>query len=397
MLINNILNITLLLLMKLASGIDPPANRIQVTYQEVESSAFASTLRISVQPVDQTDCKGNKITFSVITEGGDGMIHYLWKRKRPEDVAFASFGAKDSTKLPVYNIGVGSESPGGTQYQVVVGDQKDTLTSGIAVLTVNEITGIAPTGMANYTVNQGENLWFKVLTSGNVPSAYQWIKKYGSNDWRDLIDNATISGSESEQLSLTKILLADSGIYKLRVTFPTINGNQCVETSTITRKIKVTPVEDHDPPVFLNLNNGNVTFCPVDLEKADWDEARADILPVRVNHYQLSKYSKLFDLTTDHFSDNVTPSALLILHWGIYSTLPPFDPVLDEAGTPLDNQTGQISQHPENIDFDGGPSGGRTCQIIFWLGDGAGNLTPDSLRYKIGVIIPQRPEIISDF
>ena len=230
MLIKSILNITLLLLMKLASGIDPPANRIQVTYQEVESSAFASTLRISVQPVDQTDCKGNKITFSVITEGGDGMIHYLWKRKRPEDVAFASFGAKDSTKLPVYNIGVGSESPGGTQYQVVVGDQKDTLTSGIAVLTVNEITGIAPTGMANYTVNQGENLWFKVLTSGNVPSAYQWIKKYGSNDWRDLIDNATISGSESEQLSLTKILLADSGIYKLRVTFPTINGNQCVET-----------------------------------------------------------------------------------------------------------------------------------------------------------------------
>ncbi|MCL6103284.1 MAG: immunoglobulin domain-containing protein [Bacteroidetes bacterium] len=397
MLMRTILTSSLFLLLKLASGIDPTANSIQVTYQEVGPSAFATTFKITVQPVDLTDCKGNKVTFSVIAEGGVGAIHYRWKRKLPTETIFTSFGAKDSTKLPVYNIGERNEPPSGTQYLVEVSDQDTTLTSGIAVLTVNQITGIAPTGVASYTVNQGENLWFKVLTSGNTPSAYQWIKKYGSNDWRDLADNATISGSQREQLSLTKLLVADSGIYKLRVTFPTINGGQCVETSTITRKINVTPVEDHEPPVFRNLNNGSITFCPVDLEKADWDEARADILPVRVNHYQLSKYSKLFDLTTDHFSDNVTPSALLILHWGIYSTLPPFDPVLDEAGTPLDNRTGQISQHPENIDFDGGPSGSQTCQIIFWLEDGAGNLTPDSLRYKIGVIIPQRPEIISDF
>jgi hypothetical protein len=397
MLMRTILAFSLFLLIKLASGIDPPANRIQVTYQEVESSAFAGTLTITVQPVDQADCKGNKITFSVIAEGGIGTIHYLWKRKRPADVAFASFGAKDSTKLPVYNIGVGSESPGGTQYQVLVCNQNDTLASTIALLTVNEITGIAPTGVSSYTVNQGENLWFKVLTSGNVPSAYQWIKKYGSNDWRDLVDNATISGSRREQLNLTKLLIADSGIYKLRVTFPTVNGNQCVETSTITRKINVIPVEDHEPPVFQNLNNGNITLCPVDLEKADWDESLADIVPIRVKYYQLHKYSALFDLPADHFSDNITPSALLILHWGIYSSSPPFNSILDEAGTPLDNRIGQISLHPENIDFEGSPSGSQTYQIIFWLEDGAGNVTPPDLRHKIALTIPQRPEIISDF
>ena len=111
MLMRTILTSSLFLLIKLASGIDPPANKIQVTYQEAGSSALATTLRISVQPVDQTDCKGNKITFSVIAEGGIGAIRYLWKRKRPADAAFASFGAKDSTKLPVCDIGVGSESP----------------------------------------------------------------------------------------------------------------------------------------------------------------------------------------------------------------------------------------------------------------------------------------------
>ena len=397
MLMRTILTSVLFLLVKLASAIDSPANKIQVTYQEVGLSAFASNLKISVQPTDQTDCKENKVTFSVNAEGGVGAIHYFWKRKLPKDTVFTSFGAKDSTKLPVSKIGVGDESPSGTQYKVEVKDQDTTLTSGIAVLTVNEITGIAPTGVASYTVNQGENLWFKVLTSGNVPSAYQWIKKYGSNDWRDLIDNATISGSQREQLNLTKLLVADSGIYKLRVTFPTVNGNQCVETSTIIRKINVAPVEDHEPPVFQNLNNGSITLCPVDLEKADWDELLSDIVPARVKYYQLHKYSTLFDLPADHFSDNITPSALLVLHWGIYSSGPPFIPILDEAGTPLDNRVGQISLHPENIDFEGSSSGSQTYQIIFWLEDGAGNVTPPDLRHKIEVTIPQRPEIISDF
>lgn len=383
----------LFLLGTMASGIAPNLP----PYQEVGCPASAALLKITVQPVDQSDCKGNKATFSVVAEGGMGVISYRWKRKRPADVSFLVFGAKDSTKLPVYNIGVGSEAPSGTQYQVEVINQNDTLVSAPATLTVNQITGIAPTGVSTYTVDEGSNLWFRALTSGNVPSGFQWIKKFGSGDWRDLTDNATISGSLEEQLNFTQLLVSDSGLYRLRVTFPTINGNHCVETSTITRKIYVTPVEDKAPPVFLHLINRDTTFCPEPLETAGWSDPTADIQPARTNFYRLPKFSTLFDLPVGSLSDNVTPAALLILHWGMYATGPPYAPLLDEAGTPLDNKSGQLSLHPESIrlksDFPGIPA----CQIVFWLEDRAGNLTPDSLRHRINVSVAPRPEITGRF
>ena len=301
------MSISLILLLRIAFGIDTPGKNFQIICRGIGLSTFDNPLTITVHPVNQVDCKGNKTTFSVVTEGGTGEIRYQWKRKRSTDTAFSSFGAKDSTKLPVYNIGVGNEAPDGTLYQVTVSDQNTVVTSGIASLTVNQITGIAPVGVATYTVNQGDNLWFKVLTAGNVPNAYQWIKKYGTNDWRDLADNSTLSGSRREQLNFTKISVADSGIYKLRVIFPTVNRNQCIETSTITRRVFVIPVVDNEPPIFLNLTNEYKTLCPEDLRQADWSESLDDILPARIRYYHLNKHSTQFDLPTTRFSDNVTP------------------------------------------------------------------------------------------
>ena len=227
----------ILLLLKPASAIDFNVEIILENYRESALPFMETTLNIKVQPENQADCKGNKATFSVVAEGGTGPVHYLWKRKRPQDVEFSTFGAKDSTKLAVYNIGSATDSPDGTLYQVTVSDQINMVMSVIATLTVNQISGISPVGVATYTLNQGENLWLKVLTSGNIPLAYQWIKKFGSNDWRNISDNATLSGSQRVQLDFTKIAIADSGTYKIRVSFPTINGNQCTETSTITRRI----------------------------------------------------------------------------------------------------------------------------------------------------------------
>jgi hypothetical protein len=392
---STVMGISLFLLLKLMPGFDSTEKNSPVKYHENGTAEFAGLLGISVQPVDQTDCKGNKVTFSVVTNGGVGTIHYQWQRKRPGDAGFASFGAVDSTKLPVYNIGVGNEAPDGTIYQVVVTDQASVVMSGPASLKVNQITGIAPIGVATYTKNQGDDLWFKVLTTGNSPLAYQWIKKQGPNNWTDLTDNSIIAGSRAEQLNFNKISVADSGIYKVRVIFPTINGSQCTETSSITRTVHIIP--DTEPPVFINLGNKDTTLCPEVLEQAVWVDSLSDIMPVRTRFYKLNKSNSAFDLSNIHFSDNVTPTAELVLHWGIYSALFPFAPITDETGTPLDDRIGQISQHPENINFETPESGSQTCQIIFWLEDGAGNLTPASERYKLTVMIPPRPEILSNF
>lgn len=387
----------ILLLLKPASGINFNATITLENFRESALHFMDNILNIKVQPENQADCKGNKATFSVVAEWGTGPVHYLWKRKRPQDAGFSTFGAKDSTKLAVYNIGSATESPDGTLYQVTVSDQINLVTSAIASLTVNQISGISPVGVATYTLNQGENLWLKVLTSGNSPLAYQWIKKFGSNDWRDLSNDATLSGSQSVQLNFTKIAVKDSGIYKIRVSFPTINGNQCTETSAITRRIYVTPVADTIPPCFINLVPKNATLCQKDLELAAWNDSLSDILPRRIDYCRFPGQSPVFDLSSAHFSDNLTPNATLILHWGIFTMADPLTPMLDEAGTRLEDMVGPIALHHENIDIGYNPTGEASCRIIYWLEDEAGNLTPQPLRHQIHLIVTRRPEIISGF
>jgi hypothetical protein len=361
------------------------------------SISIPGSLQIVAQPTDQADCKGNKTVFSVMAEGGIGKLHYQWKRKRPEDSGFLVFGAADSLKLAVYNIGVGNEAPDGTFYQVIVSDQNSSVVSASALLTVNQITGIAPVGVATYNMNQGDNLWFKVLTSGNAPLAYQWIKRYSSGNWRDLSDNSIVSGSQHEQLNFTGLSLADSGLYKLRVTFPTINNNQCIETSSITRKINVKPAPDNQPPVFLLLQDEYISFCPADLALANWNDATGDISPARIDSYRLPGHSTQFNIPIDHFSDNVTQSSDLILHWGIIKVGNPMVVWKDEAGNLLNDWHGQISLHPENIDFPSPESGAQNYRITFWLEDIAGNLTPEDLRHQIELVVLHRPEISRNF
>ena len=402
--------IVIFILLSIRSGSDGSLKAIPSAYQGCSSSSGVGTfsfedslpglvgvLNIKTQPIDQADCKGNKITFSVITEGGNGKIHYLWERKRPTDPLFAAFGAADSMKLPVYNIGVGNESPDGTLYQVLVSDSEAEITSVAAHLTVNQITGIAPIGVASYSVDQGVNLWLKALTSGNSPSGFQWIRKSGNSNWPDVTDGKSISGSRGAQLNFTKIALADSGIYKVRVTFSTINGDFCTETSAITRRIFVKAIPDTEPPTFTNLSIDVKQLCPDDLTQAGWSDSTGAVLPADNNSCLFHNSDTLFDLSPSNFTDNVTSPGNLILHWGIFSDDTLLLPVSDEAGLLLDDSIGQISAHPENINFEALSASDQTWQIIFWLEDAAGNLTPESLRHKITVRLTQRPEIVSNF
>lgn len=363
----------------------------------VPGNDLANVLTITSQPLDQTDCKGNKVTFSIGTQGGAGILHYLWRRKRPFEAEFSSFGAKDSIKLPVYNVGSGAEAPDQTMYQVTVSDQESILTSLPALLSVNQITGISPVGVAVYTINEGENLDFNVLSSGSGPSAVQWIKKYGNSDWRDVTDNQTVSGSTTAQLRFTNISLSDSGVYKVRVIFPAMNNTKCTETSQITRTIHIKQAIDMEPPFFVNIHNRNTTCCPDDLEQAEWDESQGDIQPERTKSYRMHKFNTLFDLSAAHFFDQITPVGDLVLHWGIFSSVFPFEPMMDEAENILDNMTGQISLHPEDIDLECTSDESNTYRIIYWLADRAGNLTPEINRHIVTLTISPRPEIISRF
>ena len=69
----------------------------------------------------------------------------------------------------------------------------------------------------------------------------------------------------------------------------------------------------------------------------------------------------------------------------------------DEAGNLLNDSQGQISLHPENIDFPSPESGTQNYRITFWLEDNAGNLTPEDLRHQIELVVLHRPEISRNF
>ena len=120
-------------------------------------------------------------------------------------------------------------------------------------------------------------------------------------------------------------------------------------------------------------------------------------MPADNNSCLFHNSDTLFDLSPLNFTDNVTSQENLILHWGIFSDDTLLLPVSDEAGVLLDDSKGQLSAHPENINFEALSASDQTWQIIFWLEDAAGNLTPESLRHKITVRLTHRPEIVSNF
>ncbi|MCE1198177.1 MAG: hypothetical protein LWW85_04355 [Marinilabiliales bacterium] len=359
--------------------------------------AQTQTLTLLNSPLDAADCKGNKVTFAVTVGGGTGPIHCVWKRKRPSDSGFSAFGAADSLKLPVYNIGVGTEAPDGTQYCAVVSDQLTTLLSASARLTVNQITAIAPTGTAVYSLNQGDNLSLTVNTGGHLPTGFQWIRKYSNYDWRDVTDHSSVSGSNGQSLFFTKIALADSGIYKVRVTFPTIDENHCVETSSITRTIHVQPIIDLRGPVFTDLNPETVPICPDAITEAIWNDFSGSVSPEGYRGFLLAEHSQLFDLSATHFSDDISPSGNLVLHWSIYRVGSANTPLLDSSGIPLINQTGQISNHDHAIQFPAPATGTLRYNLIFWLEDESGNLTPEAKRHTIELVLYAPPELVQAF
>lgn len=388
--------ILLFTLLNLGSGAEGSVKAILVHYHEGSLIESSISLNIKTQPANQTDCKGNKSIFSVLAEGGTGKIHYLWKRKMPSEQEYSAFGAVDSLKLSIYNVGVGSEAPDGTLYRVTVSDSESEINSDPARLTVNQITGIAPIGVANYTINQGQNLWLKVQTSGNSPFAFQWIRKSGNSNWPNVINGKTISGSQDAQLNFIGISLSDSGNYKVRVVFPTIDGNFCTETSSISRKITVITIRDTIPPVFINLPDISRQYCPDNLMQTEWADSLAAVPESEIS-FHFRKTGKFFDLNTSNFSDNTTSSENLILHWSIFSADSSLLPFTDEKGALLDDVSGQISIYPEDIIFKCLPQSNRSWDIIFWLEDASGNLTPVSQRHIITLWILQRPEIVSNF
>lgn len=191
------------------------------------------TLNFTSHPQNQADCEGNQVNFTTTVNSGTSPFTYTWYYKRPADASFAVLSAvanvnAASNTLTVPDIG-NSAAPNGTQYYVIATDANGcTVTSAIAGLTVNAITGVVPSAQ-NITICRGGSYSLTANTTGSVVS-YQWT-----------LNSVDIPGATSSTLNITNATAADNGLYKVVVVFNVVGAgvSTCQRTSQLVRNLSV--------------------------------------------------------------------------------------------------------------------------------------------------------------
>jgi hypothetical protein len=144
----------------------------------------------------------------------------------------------------------------GTDYRVLVTDDCTTTTSEPALLSINAVTGLS--GSVNLTICSGEGTTYEVSTFGPVVG-YLWSFNNGT-DWLPLSDGGAFTGTTSQQLSISDATIAETGSYRVSVTFNTLNQPPdyptCVIT-THTRNRNLTVMPALLPPVI----SADQTIC----------------------------------------------------------------------------------------------------------------------------------------
>ena len=145
---------------------------------------------ISIPPQSLTVNQGQNAGFSV-TATGSLPLNYQW-RFNGTNISGAT--ASDYTRLSAQAADAGS-------YAVVITNIAGAITSAVASLTVNVPPSISVPPQ-NLTVNQGQNAFFSVGTTGTAPFSYQW-RFNGTN----------IAGATLSEYARISAQLTDGGGY----------------------------------------------------------------------------------------------------------------------------------------------------------------------------------------
>jgi gliding motility-associated-like protein len=169
-----------------------------VTSEDVEL-AFKDATAITLQPTNQSVCLGDEVTFQV-TATGTG-LSYQWRKGLVDLVDNASISGSETASL---TIDPTTLLDAATNYNVLISsDCASDITSNNVELEFNTATLITlqPTSQS---VCLGDEVTFQVTATGTGLS-YQWRKGLV-----DLVDNASISGSETASLTIDPTTLLDA-------------------------------------------------------------------------------------------------------------------------------------------------------------------------------------------
>ncbi len=181
--------------------------RVGLDWASVTGGPAVDELTIEDEPADQTQNAGAKATFSVSVTGSTPPVSYQW-RKDDLDLSDGGkiFGVTNAT-LSISNL----DRTFGGGYSVKVTDAEGSVTSRMAVLTVND--PFITNQPVNQVLHAGTNAMFQVGAAGAGPLTFRWLKAGVA-----LNDGGTIAGASSANLTISNASFGDAGTYAVRVT-----------------------------------------------------------------------------------------------------------------------------------------------------------------------------------
>lgn len=202
---------------------------------------------IVTQPQSQTVNSGNNPQFS-ITVSSAFPVSYQWQEN--------TTNLPDETNAVLALNDVSTNDQG--SYDVIVSNQYGATNSAVAILTVNEVTGLAvisPQPLSQ-TDSIGSNALFFISASGSPPLTYQWM-----------FDNNPIPGATSTSLLITNLSMTNAGTYFVQVTDtagPTNSSNAVLTVLAIPPSITAQPVSQTVPAgITVTLSVGATGTMPL--------------------------------------------------------------------------------------------------------------------------------------
>ena len=138
-------------------------------------------------------------------------------------------------------------------YAVLVTNNYGSILSSNATLTVNPaVPPMINSQPTNQTTFAGSNATFSVTASGTAPLSYQWNFN-GTN----LTDGGNISGSTTINLTITNVLLSQSGSYAVLVTN---YGGSILSSNATLAVLTIPPTITQQPTNQTTFAGGTATF-----------------------------------------------------------------------------------------------------------------------------------------
>lgn len=203
------------------------------------------TAYVTADPSAQTRYTGDSVSFAVSAEG-DGTLSYQWQQGGVNLSDGGYISGATSSYMTIDSVALGDAA----DYRCIVTNGGGSDTSAAAALTVYETVHITvdPASQTKYT---GESVTFSVTAEGEATISYQWRK-----DGTNLFDDAHLSGTQSQSLTIDSVARADSGDYRCIVTNDGGSDTSAAATLTTYETANVTA----DPASQTKYTGQSVSF-----------------------------------------------------------------------------------------------------------------------------------------